>query len=298
MAQPFAHRWSRHFSEAKKVVVVDPSLEKLLGHCRLDAEVWVFGKKDRNELYQRLIEERPDGAWIMTNSAGSLLPYWKAGVRRRHGFGGKWTRLLLTDRADRSLLSLPQGERWQRAFDIGPEGETPTWLDLDMSSEQVPTLLVFPGAKYGPSKQWEAASYAEVMRLAKEEGWKVALVGSPDEAKDAEEIQKHLDFSVENWCGRYRLHELLDVVSELNRPLALANDSGAMHLMAACGLPTLGLYFSTSASKTPPAFGQVELVEAEISCRPCFARACPKNHYDCRKKIRPEEVFKKLATMA
>ena len=298
MAQPFAHRWSRHFKDEKKIVVVDPSLEKLFERSGLDTEVWVLGKKDRGELTRRLKAEKPEGAWVMTNSLGSILPYWKAGVPRRYGFGGNWTKYLLTDRADPSLLSLPQGDRWMKAFDLGFEGETPRWLELDRSDEHPPHLLVFPGAKYGPSKQWDPEAYAGVIEKALEQGWKVTLVGSPDEKEDARAIQTHLEHPVDDWCGQYRLHELLDAISDLKRPLALANDSGAMHLMAACGLPTLGLYFSTAASNTPPAFGEVKLMEAEIECRPCYARTCPKGHYDCRKRLGVDAVFLELSSLA
>ena len=297
MAQPFTHRWCQHFKEERKIAVVDPSLKKLLERSGLDVEIWVFGKNDRQALLQKLRSDQPDAAWVMTNSFGSILPYWKSGVTKRYGFGGSWSRFLLTNRADRSLLSLPQGERWLKAFDLGPIDEPPTWLDLDFSPNHPPHLLVFPGAKYGPSKQWDAKAYAEVISQAIASGWKATLVGSPDEKKDADSILEHLETPIENWCGKYRLDDLLDAVAKLKRPLALANDSGAMHLMAACGLPTLGLYFSTSSANTPPAFGNVKILEADISCRPCYSRNCPKDHYDCRKKILADDVFKELSSL-
>ena len=80
----------------------------------------------------------------------------------------------------------------------------------------------------------------------------------------------------------------------MKNPLVLANDSGAMHLMAATGIPTLGLYFSTSVANTPPAFGPAVTLEAEMVCRPCYARECPKGHYGCREKLTPELIFEQL----
>ena len=288
MALPIAHAWCKQHFGDRLIAVIDPSLEVLLRRANLPLEIWVVSKKERGRLVQLLKTQRPTTAFIMTNSLGSLWPYAKARVSKRIGFGGKLTRYLLTDRGGRSLLSLPQGERWFSLLKLEPlASKTPSLIQIHRTLNHLPQLLVFPGAKYGPAKQWDMASYAEFIRLCQQKGWEVILMGTPAEKEDTEKIQQYLEQPVKNLCGTLSLSALLDYVSTLSRPVVLANDSGAMHLLAACGVPTLGLYFSTSARNTPPAFGPYRVLEAQVPCRPCYARQCPYRHYECRAALRP-----------
>ena len=291
MALPAAHAWSHQHLGDRLIAVIDPSLEVLLRRTDLPIEIWVVSKKDRGNLVKLLRENSVDSALIMTNSVGSLWPYFKARIPLRIGFGGKWTRWLLNSRADRSLLNLPQGERWLRILGVNSNCPPTPYLIHSVRDIQVrPQLLVFPGAKYGPAKQWDMKSYAHLISLCQKKGWEIYLMGTPAEKKDALEIEKYLTQPVKNLCGTLSLSALLDYISLLPRPLVLANDSGAMHLLAACGVPTVGLYFSTSASNTPPAFGPYKICEAEVSCRPCYARTCPLGHYQCRSALNPARV--------
>ena len=288
MALPIAHAWCEHYSGQRLIAVIDPSLEVLLRRANLPLEIWVVSKKERERLAQLLKIHRPSTAFIMTNSLGSLWPYFKSRVPQRIGFGGKLTRYLLTQRGCRSLLSLPQGERWFSLLKLEAQSsKIPYLIQSQRSLNHLPQLLVFPGAKYGPAKQWDMASYAEFIGCCQQKGWEVILMGTPAEKEDAEKIQQYLKQPVKNLCGSLNISALLDYISTLPRPVVLANDSGAMHLLAACGVPTLGLYFSTSARNTPPAFGPYRVLEAQVPCRPCYARQCPYQHYQCRAALRP-----------
>ena len=57
--------------------------------------------------------------------------------------------------------------------------------------------------------------------------------------------------------------------------IAAAHDSGVMHLAAALGVPTLGLFGSNSAEWTAPR-GRVAraLTASGFTCQPCFRRTC------------------------
>jgi heptosyltransferase-2 len=295
MALPFAHAWERFHDRESTILVIDPSLEEVLKRSQLTSERWLLKKNQRKELAGRLAQRTPNSVTLLTNSWGSYWPYVKTRVPNRIGFGGKWTKWFLTQRGEEEFRKLPQGERWFRL--LKPEHrleQVPYLSKLECSSAKISELLVFPGAKYGPAKQWDHGSYADVIKLAQLEGWKVSIMGTPEEQKDAEGIMSHLDAPVENACGKYKIGELLDRLKDLEGPVALANDSGAMHLLAAAGVPTLGLYFSTSSLNTPPAYGVYKCLEADIGCRPCYGRVCPKGHYDCRRQFEPKEVLREL----
>ena len=112
MAIPFAHAWMKHHKNKRRIVVIDPSLKEVMERCRFPADIWSYSKLERPKLVIRLQEEKPSSVTMMTNSWGSIMPYWKADVPQRIGYGGSATRWLLNDRGPRSQLSRPQGERW------------------------------------------------------------------------------------------------------------------------------------------------------------------------------------------
>ena len=60
------------------------------------------------------------------------------------------------------------------------------------------------------------------------------------------------------------------------------------------GVPTIGVYGSTSPGFTPPLGADAQVVEIDLDCRPCFQRTCPLGHTDCLKKLEPAEVIRRL----
>lgn len=299
MALPCARALVDTYPDEKLIAVIDPAHEQIFKRSALPFEVWAFKKSERNELTQKLIAEKPEQAILLTNSFGSYLAYNRARVKKRIGFGGKWTRMLLTDPADRQLLQLPQGERWVKL--INPELQqvkVNPLLKIQKDPQQKPHLLLFPGAKYGPAKQWGAKAYAEIVSRALAENWKVSLIGTHEEMVIGHQIDQLVQGSVDMLFGTHNLNGLMEYIETCTNPITLANDSGAMHLMSACGVPTLGLYFSTSARNTPPAFGNYLVMEADINCRPCYKRTCPFQHYDCREKIETAQVWKNLLQLS
>jgi heptosyltransferase-2 len=295
MSLPCAKALVETYPDEKRIAVIDPAHEELFRRSGLPFEIWCFKKSERQKLTQKLKKEQPELAILLTNSFGSYLAYNKARIKKRVGFGGKWTRMLLTHPADRSLLTLPQGERWVKLVD--PELkqiQVAPLLKIQKDSQLKPHLLLFPGAKYGPSKQWSATAYANIVNRALVNNWKVSLIGTQEEMVIGHQIDKLVDGEVDMLFGTHNLKALLELIETFINPVTLANDSGAMHLMSACGVPTLGLYFSTSAENTPPAFGNYHVIESEIDCRPCYKRTCPFQHYDCREKISSDQVWQQL----
>lgn len=53
----------------------------------------------------------------------------------------------------------------------------------------------------------------------------------------------------------------------------VSNDSGAAHFAAACGVPTVVVHASTTASRTGP-WGALPVEGPDLSCRPCYRKRC------------------------
>jgi heptosyltransferase-2 len=70
----------------------------------------------------------------------------------------------------------------------------------------------------------------------------------------------------------------------------IGNDSGAMHVAAAAGLPVIGIFGSTDPGGTAPVTPQFTLIREGVSCSPCFLRSCPVDHR-CMTRIGVDSVF-------
>ena len=70
----------------------------------------------------------------------------------------------------------------------------------------------------------------------------------------------------------------------------IGNDSGAMHVAAAAGLPVIGIFGSTDPGGTAPVTEQFTLIREAVSCSPCFLRRCPVDHR-CMDRITVNSVF-------
>jgi heptosyltransferase-2 len=84
--------------------------------------------------------------------------------------------------------------------------------------------------------------------------------------------------------------------------LCLCNDSGGMHLAAACGLSGVGIFGSTSPVATGPlGSGKWVVVYSDLACSPCLKRQCPldnpEEQYRCLKEISPEIVYGHLSAL-
>jgi ADP-heptose:LPS heptosyltransferase len=63
-----------------------------------------------------------------------------------------------------------------------------------------------------------------------------------------------------------------------------------MHLAAALGTPTIGIFGSTSPAWTSPRGGSARVVgPADVDCSPCFRKSCPFDR-ECLTAIAPESI--------
>jgi heptosyltransferase-2 len=85
---------------------------------------------------------------------------------------------------------------------------------------------------------------------------------------------------------------VLAAILSLSRT-CVSNDSGAMHLAAAVGVPVVAIFGSTNERATRPlARGGVraEVLTHSVWCRPCMLRECPIDHR-CMTGIEPGQVL-------
>ena len=87
--------------------------------------------------------------------------------------------------------------------------------------------------------------------------------------------------------GKTTIGDLPALLSQCQ--LFLGNDSGAMHVAAAVGLPVVAVFGPTDPFGTAPVTPRCSIVQERPYCSPCFLRRCPTDHR-CMKSITPEMV--------
>ena len=72
--------------------------------------------------------------------------------------------------------------------------------------------------------------------------------------------------------------------------LMLTNDSGAMHIASALGVPTVTVFGATDWIATGPTGPLARIVREEVECAPCLKRECPLGHHRCMDLVSSDRV--------
>jgi heptosyltransferase-2 len=159
-----------------------------------------------------------------------------------------------------------------------------------------PFIVLAPGAAYGKAKQWIPGHVARLVTdLVHERGLTCAFVGSRGDAATTRSIRN----AVPNECHP----RILDLAGATTLPVlaavislaaaCISNDSGAMHLSAAVGVPVVGIFGPTNEKATSPLAHSgvpTEVLTNPVWCRPCMLRECPIDHR-CMTGIEPARVL-------
>ena len=147
-------------------------------------------------------------------------------------------------------------------------------------------VALAPGS-VGASKRW--TYYAEAARLLAEQGLDVWVVGGPGEKAIAEEIVATAGARVRDLTGADLRNGILAMAAA---DVAISNDSGLMHIAAALGTPTMGIFGPTSPDHWAPLTGLAAIVQTKtkLSCQPCHRTVCRMNDHRCMRDIAASEV--------
>ena len=136
---------------------------------------------------------------------------------------------------------------------------------------------VSPGAAYGTAKRWLPERFAETAsQLAKELSASVAIFGSKDERDLCASVAASIAAPVKNFAGETTLAEFIDLAATCR--VYLTNDSGAMHIASALGVPTVAVFGATDDQTTGPTGPLAKVVREVVECSPCLKRECPIDH--------------------
>jgi heptosyltransferase II len=250
---------------------------------------------------ERLKREGYGTALVMPSTWKSTLAPFLAGIPERIGWVGegrfvllndaRWGRLKLPRMVDQcAALALPRGTalpaEWPKPELKVPADEITAWRRKHSLTAQ-PAVALAPGA-VGPAKRWTTDGYTALTRRLLADGFTVWVLGGPGEKAAAQAIVG--DTEARDLTGT-DLREA--IVALAAATAAVSNDSGLLHVAAAVGTPTVGIFGPTSPWHWAPLNPLAATIQAktELSCRPCHKPVCRFGHHHCMTEITPDEVY-------
>lgn len=321
MALPAVAALRRQHPDDRLVAAARPAVAPLFGMVEgIDEVVRVpagraWRPSDLRAEAAAIAAARADLAILLTNSFRTAWVVRRAGVPERWGVKADLRGRLLTravprpqrhgaHHADyyRDLLAALGIEAVPGSPRVDPPGGAVEAARALLSSAGappgVPLVGMAPGAAYGTAKQWPPRRFAELAAALRERhGAATVLVGSRGDQDAGDEVARSLPpgdaGAVINLIGKTDLPTLAGLMCQCRA--FVSNDSGAMHLAAAVGLPVAALFGSTDERATAPLSPSVPgvpahaILTAPAWCRPCLLRECPIDHR-CMTRIEAERV--------
>lgn len=152
-----------------------------------------------------------------------------------------------------------------------------------------------PGAQHF-TKMWPEEYYIELGNELTKLGYKVVLIGGSSDRL----LCRMMQFKIDNSIDVSNQNKLFQLAADMKMCKAvICNDSGLMHLASALRVPLITIFGSSVVEFgfTPYMAESIVLENDSLSCRPCShvgKSACPKVHFNCMKKIKPEIVLENL----
>jgi len=311
MALPALRAVRAQFPQAKITILARPYVAFLYKDQQVCNNLVYLDSK--HDMADEIRAQKFDAALLLQNAFEAAWFTWRAGVPERIGYARDGRSFFLTKAVpvpkpgeipaheqyyylellrragwldslpSESLISLnvPEENR-QRAEAF--------LLSYDVRPESL-RIAIGAGASYGSAKCWPPDRFAELAsRLQEKEARAkvdVILFGTPTEVPVSSAIAAGMRLPPIDLTGKTSINDLPGLLSRCH--LFIGNDSGAMHVAAAVGLPVVAVFGPTDPFGTAPVTPRCSIVQEKPYCSPCFLRRCPTDHR-CMTRVTPEAV--------
>ena len=321
MAMPALRAVRARFPDAQIFIVARPYVADLYRGQNLCDELIPYeskgihkGWQGREELAASLRLRRFDAALLLQNAFDAAWLAWRARIPKRIGYARDGRSLLLTDAiAVPKPPEIPAHEKFyylellkraawidryedQQQISLSvPDAEThrakQTLADAGARPDAL-RIAVGAGASYGSAKCWPPDRFAQALNeVVRQRDADIVLFGTPQESAVSAAITKDLCRPPIDLTGKTSMTELPALLSQCH--VFLGNDSGAMHVAAAVGLPVVAVFGPTDPEGTAPVTTRLTIVQQKPYCSPCFLRRCPTDHR-CMLAVSPSMVVEAL----
>lgn len=209
--------------------------------------------------------------------------------------------------------NVPASERYWRIAEVLGQGQMLREArlpvrdaDFDWARDRLkslpPRLIAFHvGAKW-ETKRWPLERFtALAARVGEHSPAAIVLVGGPGERELSQRLilqlrQLRMRSVVCDLTGETSLMQLAAVLASCD--LLVSNDSGPLHLAAAMGCPTVGLFTATNPLISGPDSLAFSSLQTRVGCRNCYRKVCPKQgreYQACLQDLTVPEVWQHIA---
>jgi heptosyltransferase-2 len=306
LALPALRAVRERFPDAGIAIVAPPYVADIYRDQEICNQLVPYDRKGlhagfvgRERLASELRAQKFDVALLLQNAFDAAWLAWRANIPERIGYARDARSFLLT-----------------KAVPLPRQGEIPAhekvyylellrragWLDsvqvesfigLHVSEEKRRSadeflcesgarrgalrIAIGAGASYGSAKCWLPSRFSEVAnRLQSEADADVILFGTAAEASVSTAISAEMRQPPIDLTGKTAIADLPALLSQCH--LFIGNDSGAMHVAAAVGVPIVAVFGPTDPFGTAPVTQHCTVVQQKPYCSPCFLRRCPTDH--------------------
>ncbi|MCB0421449.1 MAG: glycosyltransferase family 9 protein [Bdellovibrionales bacterium] len=337
LAIPLLKQVKRSFPNEKLYLVCRKGLGPVITELQLADVVVEVDKKKSSSIREAKKKLRPvqfTNIFCPHQSIRSALLVLSLKKKRAIGFYDWWNSWIFHSRIRRPM-DLPDALRQvalvtlaDSKFDVKFDGEStdflngglqnyhlpivdfreqsiPDWADMqcpiDVSKIIEKKVFLAPGSTWN-TKRWGREHYIQLSHWLKDLGYQVELLGSPEERELCQSIADQVP-GLQNHAGKTSLIETLALLR--TGQALVCNDSGAMHMAAVVGLPTVAVFGPTTLDLgyRPWQSRAIVVQNNLLDCRPCGlhgAQRCPLGHHQCMKDLKVERViqaFSKLLTI-
>ena len=169
-------------------------------------------------------------------------------------------------------IEAPRVEELESIF-VPPEEEraVDAWLSEQEIDPGTPLVGIHSGSGIrAPVRRWSPANFAEIIkRLRRERGAAVVLTGGMDERERVEGIIGLAGVEgVYSASGDLSILETAALMKKCD--LFISNDTGPLHMAAASGTPTIGLFGPNSPTRYAPVGRHNTSIFKGVHCSPCI----------------------------
>jgi heptosyltransferase-2 len=293
MALPAVRNLKTMLVDDPLTVAAPSKLAALWQKCPfVDNVIALSNPKSLQATVAQLRDGKFGSAVLLPNSLRSAAEAWRAGIPQRIGYARGGRSMLLTNPIPTPPRNPARLHQRFYYLDLvaalgGPSDASLPKLRKDptvVTGWRGLTLAICPGAEYGPAKRWPIENFVAVARhFMTTRKAKIVLLGAPVDVPVADEFVKQLP-EVDNRVGKTSLPEFMAAL--VSARLVICNDSGAMHVASALGVPTMAIFGSTEPQLTGPMGARSRVLRHHVPCSPCFLRECPID-FACMKSITP-----------
>jgi heptosyltransferase II len=317
MALPAVRAVRQIFPDATINIVARPYVAEIYRDQHICDELIAYdptgqhkGWSGRERLCSELRARKFDAALLLQNAFDAAWLAWRAGIPERIGYARDGRSFLLTKAVPTPESGeIPPHEKFYYLELLRRAGWLSTLEDVQHITLEVPeaqkrrasqTLLdagarpsafrlaLGAGASYGSAKCWPPGRFAQFAnQFQAEHGADVILFGTTGELAVSNAIRANMNRSPVDLTGKTTIGDLPALLSQCN--LFLGNDSGAMHVAAAVGLPVVAIFGPTDPEGTSPVTTRYSIVQQKPYCSPCFLKRCPTDHR-CMKSVSVDMV--------